>query len=91
MKKGPFCKYFNVREQMCKTRVNAHGSFAKLGFCKNFVIFAKIFVQTERVRRFSQEFSRKLVAKVRYKGVGPSTTLAWPGWKQPDIPVATRN
>ncbi len=21
------------------------------------------------------------------KGVGPSTTLAWPGWKQPDIPV----
>ncbi len=24
---------------------------------------------------------------VRTKGVGPSTTLAWPGWKQPDIPV----
>ncbi len=23
----------------------------------------------------------------RNKGVGPSTTLAWPGWKQPDIPV----
>jgi hypothetical protein len=21
------------------------------------------------------------------KGVGPSTTLAWPGWQQPDIPV----
>jgi hypothetical protein len=21
------------------------------------------------------------------KGEGPSTTLAWPGWKQPDIPV----
>ncbi len=21
------------------------------------------------------------------KGVGPDTTLAWPGWKQPDIPV----
>ncbi len=21
------------------------------------------------------------------KGVGSSTTLAWPGWKQPDIPV----
>ncbi len=21
------------------------------------------------------------------KGVGPSTTLAWPAWKQPDIPV----
>ncbi len=21
------------------------------------------------------------------KGVGPSTTLAWPGWKQPDITV----
>ncbi len=21
------------------------------------------------------------------KGVGPNTTLAWPGWKQPDIPV----
>ncbi len=20
-------------------------------------------------------------------GVGPDTTLAWPGWKQPDIPV----
>jgi hypothetical protein len=25
--------------------------------------------------------------KVLLKGVGPSTTLAWPGWKQPDIPV----
>ncbi len=24
---------------------------------------------------------------VRSRGVGPSTTLAWPGWKQPDIPV----
>jgi hypothetical protein len=24
---------------------------------------------------------------VEDKGVGPSTTLAWPGWKQPDIPV----
>jgi len=24
---------------------------------------------------------------VHTKGVGPSTTLAWPGWKQPDIPV----
>ncbi len=22
-----------------------------------------------------------------FKGVGLSTTLAWPGWKQPDIPV----
>jgi hypothetical protein len=21
------------------------------------------------------------------KGVGPDKTLAWPGWKQPDIPV----
>ncbi len=21
------------------------------------------------------------------KGVGPDTTLAWAGWKQPDIPV----
>ncbi len=21
------------------------------------------------------------------KGVGPDPTLAWPGWKQPDIPV----
>ncbi len=24
---------------------------------------------------------------VRSKGVGPSTTVAWPGWKQPDIAV----
>jgi hypothetical protein len=23
----------------------------------------------------------------RSKGVGPNPTLAWPGWKQPDIPV----
>ncbi len=23
----------------------------------------------------------------RTKGVGPGPTLAWPGWKQPDIPV----
>jgi hypothetical protein len=33
--------------------------------------------------------------RVEIKGVGPSTTLAWPGWKQPDIPVkmtdTTRN
>ncbi len=25
--------------------------------------------------------------RVYTKGVGPSTTLAWPGWKEPDIPV----
>ncbi len=25
--------------------------------------------------------------RVEIKGVGPSTTLAWPGWKQPDISV----
>ncbi len=24
---------------------------------------------------------------VPIQGVGPDTTLAWPGWKQPDIPV----
>jgi hypothetical protein len=24
---------------------------------------------------------------VKDKGVGPGPTLAWPGWKQPDIPV----
>ena len=24
---------------------------------------------------------------VLLKGVGPGPTLAWPGWKQPDIPV----
>jgi hypothetical protein len=24
---------------------------------------------------------------VEDKRVGPSTTLAWPGWKQPDVPV----
>jgi hypothetical protein len=24
---------------------------------------------------------------VSLKGLGPSTTVAWPGWKQPDIPV----
>ncbi len=28
-----------------------------------------------------------LRACVRRKGLGPSTTLAWPGWKQPDIAV----
>ncbi len=27
------------------------------------------------------------VQMVQIKGVGPSTTLAWLGWKQPDIPV----
>ncbi len=26
-------------------------------------------------------------AKGMSKGVGPGPTLAWPGWKQPDIPV----
>ncbi len=30
-------------------------------------------------------FYRRLV--VPSKGVGPGPTLAWPGWKQPDIPV----
>jgi hypothetical protein len=25
--------------------------------------------------------------RVLTKGVGPGPTLAWPGWKQPDIPV----
>jgi hypothetical protein len=25
--------------------------------------------------------------KILSKGVGPGPTLAWPGWKQPDIPV----
>ncbi len=25
--------------------------------------------------------------RVAPKGVGPDTTLAWAGWKQPDIPV----
>ncbi len=33
----------------------------------------------------------KCSAVVKYcgpsKGEEPSTTLAWPGWKQPDIPV----
>ncbi len=24
---------------------------------------------------------------VVYKGIGPDPTLAWSGWKQPDIPV----
>ena len=27
------------------------------------------------------------IEEVISKGVGPSTTLAWPGWKQPDISV----
>jgi hypothetical protein len=30
---------------------------------------------------------RKGGGEVIDKGVGPSTTLAWTGWKQPDIPV----
>jgi hypothetical protein len=28
-----------------------------------------------------------LMAMYTPKGVGPGPTLAWPGWKQPDIPV----
>ncbi len=28
-----------------------------------------------------------LMELVLVKGVGPGPTLAWPGWKQPDIPV----
>jgi hypothetical protein len=28
-----------------------------------------------------------LCHRVLTKGVGPGPTLAWPGWKQPDIPV----
>jgi hypothetical protein len=27
------------------------------------------------------------LSKIMRKGVGPGPTLAWPGWKQPDIPV----
>ncbi len=29
----------------------------------------------------------KTIIRVPPKGVGPSTTLAWPGWKQPYIAV----
>ncbi len=31
--------------------------------------------------------SRKYTTNVTSKGVGPGPTLAWPCWKQPDIPV----
>ncbi len=27
------------------------------------------------------------LVRVTHKGVGRGPTLAWPGWKQPDIPV----
>ena len=27
------------------------------------------------------------ISNIPIKGVGPGPTLAWPGWKQPDIPV----
>jgi len=32
-------------------------------------------------------FRKALYLWVVSKGVGPGPTLAWPGWKQPDIPV----
>ncbi len=35
----------------------------------------------------SKEGSKLVSDCVLPKGVGPSTTLAWPGWKQPAIPV----
>ena len=36
------------------------------------------------------KLSRLKYSRLRFvwpKGVGPGPTLAWPGWKQPDIPV----
>ncbi len=33
-----------------------------------------------------QEFNLYLT-RFKTKGVAPGLTLAWPGWKQPDIPV----
>jgi hypothetical protein len=32
-------------------------------------------------------FSLQPIICLQNQGVGPDTTLAWPGWKQPDIPV----
>ncbi len=32
-------------------------------------------------------FDRLQISHAEIKGVGPGPTLAWPGWKQPDIPV----
>ncbi len=32
-------------------------------------------------------FCSYMLKSVFAKGVGPGPTLAWPGWKQPDIPV----
>ncbi len=33
------------------------------------------------------KFSGKIKKGCVIKGVGPGPTLAWPGWRQPDIPV----
>ncbi len=44
-----------------------------------------------RVKSFKTPTVKKKLSSVLFiltaNGVGPGTTLAWPGWKQPDIPV----
>ncbi len=40
-----------------------------------------------RVTCTSTPFVRYTISSVQPNGVGPGPTLAWPGWKQPDIPV----
>jgi hypothetical protein len=39
------------------------------------------------VRQIGHRLSYLLIYTVHTKGVGPGPTLAWPGWKQPDISV----
>ncbi len=50
-----------------------------LSCCDRFIL--KI---TSKLRFFHGQWNYK---DTKTKGVGPGPTLAWPGWKQPDIPV----
>jgi hypothetical protein len=45
------------------------------------------YCRNDAARRVISIMSGFCVHLVILKGVGPSTTLAWPGWKQPDIPM----
>jgi hypothetical protein len=47
----------------------------------SFVLFESPFTSVSTVSRGYPS----LVSLVASKGIGPDTTLAWPGWKQPDI------
>jgi hypothetical protein len=49
--------------------------------------FDNWFSSSGQNKRHMTPSEASITKRVTAKGVGPSATLAWPGWKQPDIAV----